>query len=165
MKKSNLMMLVISLLFPISLVFAGTSGPSGGPGGSAFSDWPLANEVISEIKVRHGAAIDSLETIYKNVVTGSYRSGGHHGGWGGSESSVHLAAEEYVNRIWGYYDYFGSIVVVRKLGFRTSSGRWFGDYGVTSGAYFQYDIPPGTPLRGFKGRSGALLDAVGVNWY
>lgn len=164
MKKSILTLLLVSSLFTISIAFAGSSGPSGGPGGGSFYDVPLANEVMFEIKVRHGAAIDSVETIYKNTLTNTYRSGGHHGGWGGSESSVYLMPGEYPTAVWGYYGNFGSIVVDRYLAYRTNFGRTFGGYGQVSGAFFYYDIPSGSTMKGFKGRSGALLDAVGVNW-
>lgn len=156
MKKSVAILFSVASLAYTTAGMAASAGPSGGAGGSAFYNGPLPNEVIDEVQVRHGAWIDSVELIYRNVTNGIRRSGGHNGGWGGGESRAYLAPNEYITTVWGYTGSY-----VNALNFRTNLGRYF-YRGNAVGAYYQYDVPG--RMTGVKGRSGAYLDAVGVVW-
>ena len=156
MKRLVAVLLSVASLFYVSISVAASSGPSGGTGGGAFYDAPLANEVVSHVRVRHGAWIDAIQLTYRNIVTNTYRNGGFRGGFGGGDSWAVLAPNEYVTTVWGYYGSY-----VNALNFRTNLGNTY-YRGNASGVYYQYDVPG--RLTGVKGRSGAYLDSVGVVW-
>lgn len=154
------------LIFFILLIFFGTllysqvfqlaCGPSGGKGGNLFIDTSTPNQYISEIKVRSGNVIDSIQVTYKdsfNVVT----TGSRHGGTGGRESVFRLAPDEYIVSIGGKY---GNNI--DKLWIKTNKGRtqeWGGNGGNVD---FTYVVPDGWMIISFWGRSGKYLDAIGV---
>lgn len=70
--------------------------------------------------------------------------------------------EEYLTSVHGYYGSWTEwgVVMVKSLTF-FSNRKTFGPYGVEQGTYFSF---PGTGRKivGFHGRSGWLLDAIGI---
>ncbi|KAK1288099.1 hypothetical protein QJS10_CPB19g01169 [Acorus calamus] len=135
-------------------------GQFGGNGGDAF-DFSNSN-AITEVIVRSGEAIDSL--MFKYYHDGIISWSPNLGGEGGSPNQV-FALEypnEFLTRIEGHYSPFGNVAqLIRSLTFYTNMGNKYGPYGVEEGTYF--DIPTkGAEIVGFFGRSGGLLDAIGV---
>ncbi len=135
-------------------------GPSGGTGGTSFSDFGQVDEKINTIWVRSGAWIDSVHTRFLNTVTNVFRTTPHRGGFGGSLGTViSLAANEDVTSVTGYYN--GSYV--QQLRIRTSLGNTY-TYGNAVGQYFSYYIPTGSKFAGFRGASGTYVDSIGSIW-
>ncbi|KAK1257042.1 hypothetical protein QJS04_geneDACA023716 [Acorus gramineus] len=135
-------------------------GQFGGNGGDAF-DFKNSNAVI-EVIVRSGAAIDSITFKYYHDGTISWSP--NLGGEGGSPNPTIVLdyPNEFLTRIEGYYSPFGNVAqLIRSLTFYTNKGKKYGPYGAAEGTYF--NIPTkGAEIVGFFGRSGWLLDAIGV---
>lgn len=75
-------------------------------------------------------------------------------------SQISLQEGEFLTSIAGYYGNFGDLYVVRSLTFGTNVST-YGPYGAEEGTAFSVPVEDGK-ITGFFGRSGALLDAVGV---
>ena len=124
-------------------------GPSGGTGGGLFTDAPQGR--VTEVRIRHGSWIDSIQIAYDN------RRSSRHGGGGGRESVFTLQGGEFIKAIYGRYGRFvDSITVVTN---RRSSRRFGGPGGVVD---YHYEAPDGFEIAGFTGRSGVYLDSIGV---
>lgn len=156
---------LFSVSLQISNVFAATfsyCGPSGGVGGNHFSDLQASgqhssdNRKLVEIRIRSGAFIDGIQTVYENRI-GQRNESSWHGGSGGKLSVFKLAPDEYVIRINGKYGRF-----VDHIEIITSKGRHKG-WGATGGAkHFVYNAPPGSHVHGFGGHAGKFIDSIGV---
>ena len=150
-------LLVAILFFAISTLASAETlyveGPSGGPGGHAFSDlYPGAR--IVEVRVRAGAYIDGVGLVYQ---VGSKRvEGPWHGGKGGNLSSFKLQENEWITAIGGRSgQYVDSFQIQTNL---NRKQRWGGKGG--SHRYY-YKTPSGGRLAGLWGRSGRFVDAIG----
>ena len=80
---------------------------------------------------------------------------------------IKLSAGEYLTAVEGTTGHFGDgpdVVVVTSLTFRTSRGKIYGPYGGSgTGTAAPFSIPAASGcIVGFWGRSGRLLDAIGV---
>jgi hypothetical protein len=77
---------------------------------------------------------------------------------------INLSAGEHVTAVEGTTGNFERVsdVVVTSLTFRTNTGRMYGPYGNTVGTPFSVPAANGACIVGFWGRSGWLLDAIGV---
>ncbi|CAL5098542.1 unnamed protein product [Urochloa decumbens] len=96
------------------------------------------------------------------------------GPWGRPQSStgsllhatINLAAGEHVTAMEGTVGHFATVpgVIVTSLAFRTNTGRTYGPYGRTTAGTTPFSVPAadGACIVGFWGRSGWLLDAIGV---
>ncbi|KAK1257050.1 hypothetical protein QJS04_geneDACA023721 [Acorus gramineus] len=134
-------------------------GQFGGNGGDAF-DYSNSN-AVTEVTVRSGAAIDSI--MFKYYHDGTISLSPNQGGQGGHSNQFVLDyPNEFLTRIEGHYSPFSNVLqLIRSLTFYTNMGNKYGPYGVEEGTYF--DIPTkGAEIVGFFGRSGGLLDAIGV---
>jgi len=150
----------------LSMIFAGLanattmffSGPSGGYGGNYFKD-PVSIEYqnLIEIRVRSGAYIDSIQTVYNDRMGQGRYVKSQNGGNGGQLSVFKLQPGEYITRISGKYGAF-----VDSLTVYTSKGRQKRWGGTGGNAHYNYVAPPGTKIHGFFGRSGKFVDAIGV---
>ncbi|XP_072956341.1 protein GOS9-like [Typha angustifolia] len=132
-------------------------GKFGGNGGGAF-DMGAATR-LTDIKIRHGAAIDAIQIKYE--VDGKIKWSPQYGGNGGVLAEIDLKDGEFLTSISGYYGSFGNIIVVRSLSFGTNLNSTYGPYGVQQGTPFSIPLQAGK-IVGFFGRSGALVDAIGV---
>ncbi|XP_072956338.1 protein GOS9-like [Typha angustifolia] len=132
-------------------------GKWGGDGGYLF-DMGAATRVVA-IRVRHGAAIDAIQILYES--DGSTKWTPQYGGNGGELTEIALQEGEFLTSISGYYGDLQSINVVRSLTFGTNFSSTYGPYGVEEGTHFSVPLEEGK-IVGFFGRSGALLDAIGV---
>ncbi|CAO2147483.1 unnamed protein product [Urochloa humidicola] len=79
---------------------------------------------------------------------------------------INLSAGEHVTAVEGTVGHFATVpgVIVTSLTFRTSAGTTYGPYGATTTAGTPFSVPAadGACIVGFWGRSGWLLDAIGV---
>lgn len=132
------------------------NGPSGGGGGRQFSDPQIGGYEVSEVRIRSGAYIDSVEVIYRTPA-GQRVSGGRHGGGGGSLRTLVLAPNETIRTVSGKFGKF-----VDSLAIRTSTGREMRWGGPGGSVVYTYTAAPGSRLYGFWGRAGAYVDALGV---
>ncbi|XP_072986963.1 protein GOS9-like [Typha latifolia] len=132
-------------------------GKWGGDGGEPF-DMGAATRLLA-VRVRHGAAIDAIQILYER--DGYVEWTPQFGGDGGELDEITLQEGEFLTSISGYYGDFASINVVRSLTFGTNLSSTYGPYGVEEGTPFSAPLEEGQ-IVGFFGRSGALLDAIGV---
>lgn len=133
-----------------------TCGPSGGMGGSTFTDGLKGDLEVAEVKVRSKDYIDAIQIIYGDKA-GDTSVSDQHGGTGGSPSNFRLEPEEYITEVGGKYGYY-----IDSLWIKTNQGRtknWGGSGGEVS---FKYIAPPETRIVGFFGQAGDFLDSIGV---
>jgi hypothetical protein len=138
----------------------------GGGGGNPFSDLVPDGAQICEVLIRHGEYVDGIRISWM-APDGTRIDGRYHGGSGGSGDIFTLEAGETITAISG-----ASGDLVDSLYFWTSLERVYGPYGGDGGQpfselfgpqpeYIGISGPPQT-LIGIYGRSGDLLDALGV---
>ena len=134
----------------------------GGSGGEPFDDYTEKSGIVGvkSVQIRHGNQVDMIDITY-NLCGGGTFNGGQHGGTGGSLSSFSLEEGDYISKIEGKTNG----VLADQLTFTviTCSGRTVthGPYGKTGRQPFSVE----GKIVGFFGRSGNLLDAVGVYYY
>lgn len=146
------------LLSPF-VVFADTSvtllSASGGPGGSPFVDMAVSKGRITAITVRSGKFIDSIQLTYQY---GSKRVIGlAHGGKGGNSQTFKLRAGEFITEFSGRSGKYVDSIYIKTS--KNRSKKWGGNGG---GNTFKFTGSKQLPILGIWGRSGALLDAIGV---
>ncbi len=130
-----------------------TAGPYGGGGGGAFTELlDDCNAIVTQLIIRSGSLVDSIQATYR-FSNGQVKTGGHHGGTGGSKHFVNLNYGEKIIAVFGASGSF-----VDKIGFVTDQHRFFGPYGGQGGGDFSVT---NCVLRGFLGRSGHLVDSIG----
>jgi hypothetical protein len=132
---------------------------AGGNGGVEFSDRDIpAGARIAEVRIWSGDGIDSLQVVYM-LPNGRLQQGVRHGGSGGNAFVLRLDADEYITGLSG------------RAGERLDSVRFvtnkrtsltFGGRGGSSD--FRIDLPRGGQAVGFAGRSGNLIDAIGLTY-
>ena len=122
---------------------------AGGGGGSAFSF--QSSSRITSITLRAGQYIDSLTVTFSDGTTYSY------GGSGGTRyRPIVFGADEYLTEIKGKAGkYVGSITFV-------TNKCTYGPMGGQGGDWYSFAAPKGCRINGFTGKSGALIDAIGV---
>ena len=131
-------------------------GPSGGRGGNYYSDAQTGGRQLIEVRIRSGAFIDAIQTVYVDAIGQKYESK-RYGGGGGNLDVFKLQPGEYITRISGKYGSF-----VDSLLIQTNKGRAKGWGGTGGSANYTYTAPPGSSIHGFFGRSGRFIDSVGV---
>lgn len=134
----------------------GSLGPSGGTGGQEFLDQPIPKDSkVIEVKVRSGSLIDAVQIVYES------RNGRHelpkHGGDGGQLNVFPLDQNEYITGLSGR---FGSQVDSIRIHTNLQTSPVYGGAGGV--AEYHYYAPENTEIIGFYGRSGSLIDAIGV---
>jgi hypothetical protein len=151
-------LLAVILLYGVTLSAAGSSvnlsKAFGGPGGTPFVDLVAPGGRISAITISSGKFIDRIKVEYRYKNTVKRPS---HGGPGGKEVSFRLKNREYITEFGGR-----SGKVVNSIYVKTNKGRvmkWGGKGGQNS---FRFTATKSTPFAGVWGRSGGLLDALGV---
>ncbi|GJN28434.1 hypothetical protein PR202_gb16557 [Eleusine coracana subsp. coracana] len=145
-------------------------GPWGGSGGQPFYMRDQSAPLLRSITLYYSSVIHSLACEYSLAGDGSLNRMA--GPWGlphsfGSRAvraMIELSAGEHVTAMEGTMAHFGSVpdVVITSLTFRTSAGRMYGPYGSESGARFSIPAAGHYCIVGFWGRSGWLLDSIGV---
>lgn len=140
-------------------VYYASLGPSGGVGGQRFNDFKFLNETrgrLIEVRVRHGAFIDSVQTVYQKP-DGSKVTSPRHGGGGGRLDVLRLASDEFIVRIEGKH---GNVVDSLEIWTNKKRKARFGGPG--GAVDYSYTAIRGSRIQGFKGRAGKFLDAIGV---
>jgi len=131
----------------------------GGTGGNPFSDSTLPSGArITEVRVRAGKMIDGVRVVYMTS-DGRRMDGQHHGGNGGKENIFRLDSDEYITGLSGRYGKNIDSLTIRTN--KRSSPMYGGNGGKTD---FSVSLPSGSMATGFTGRSGNLLDAVGLTY-
>lgn len=140
------------------------AGPSGGTGGTAFTDMadipPRAPVQVVEV---HGSvAIDSVRLGFRQRTASLLTQ--RHGGSGGQLQRLELRADEYILRIRGTYGLttqWGHVVQSltvdtnqRARALRAGTGG--------GGPAFVYEAGRGQEIAGFHGKAGTVVDALGV---
>eukprot|EP01018_Ginkgo_biloba_P014192 Gb_17750 [translate_table: standard] len=139
-------------------------GPWGGPNGTEWSDGTYSS--VAQINLEYSSSsIESIQIVYAlkgssgAVLKVSAPIRGGHGHF--TSATVQFKEREILTGISGYYGYRDSKhFVVRSLSFHTNI-QVYGPYGVQRGTYFESPSSAGT-IVGFFGRSGTLLDAIGI---
>ena len=130
----------------------------GGSGGKAFDDLEKHPGIVGirGLIVRSGNSIDSFQAVYQ-LKDGSTVVGPRHGGLGGSEKRFMLDEGEVLIGM----EAKTSGVLVDQLIFYSNRDRQYGPYGSSCTETFKTG---GTDqeLTSFFGRSGQLVDAIGV---
>lgn len=129
----------------------------GGSGGNAFQDSSIpANARVSEVIVSAGTFIDAVQLVY-GTPDGRTVTSDLHGGSGGTRNTFRLGPDEYLIGISGRY---GRNIDSLRL---HTNKRTSPVYGGSGGANdFRIEIPSGNQVVGFIGRSGRLVDAIGL---
>jgi hypothetical protein len=128
-------------------------GPAGGTGGTPFND--ASNGIppghMQSVNVRSGEYIDNLQAVLPGYVLPA------HGGNGGDAASFPLSPDEYLTQLSGRYgQYVDSVVFTTN---KRTSMQYGGNGGNTS---YTLAAPSGYEIVGFCGRSGSLVDAIGI---
>jgi hypothetical protein len=129
----------------------------GGNGGSAFADQNVTTGArISEIRIRSGERVDSLQVVYM-LSNGTLQEGPRHGGTGGNAFVFTFDPDEYLVGISGRT---GQMVDSIRIITNKRTSLTFGGRG--GDRDFQINIPSGSTAIGFAGRSGNMIDAIGL---
>jgi hypothetical protein len=138
---------------------ANEAAMAGGRGGSPFSDEEIpAGARISEIRVRSGRNVDSIQAVY-TLQNGRSIEGRVHGGTSGNIQTFRLDSDEYIIGISGRCgDFVDSIIIETN---KRRSPTFGGPGGDRS---YSIEVPGGSQVIGFTGRAGGYLDAIGVNY-
>jgi Jacalin-like lectin domain len=146
------------VLMPVN----GPSGGTGGNSGDTDSDEGLLEPGTRVARVElghdvsHGAVGRIQFTHLRN--NGTILDLPNHGGFGGEQLTFDLDREEHIIKISGTYDKF-----VRSITVETNNPVKQLTVGNQVGAgKYTYEAPSGFEIVGFYGRSGALVDAIGV---
>jgi hypothetical protein len=129
----------------------------GGPHGRAFNDVSLlpSNPVVREVRLRTGKRVDRIETILSN----GYPFG--HGGTGGNEQTLTLAAGEYLSSVYLCSGKHNGITRIFSARLQTSHGRSLSG-GTSTSDCVSYTAPGSWQIVAFHGRSGDEIDKLGV---
>ncbi|KAI0197985.1 Jacalin-like lectin domain-containing protein [Astrocystis sublimbata] len=128
----------------------------GGSGDQFFQDDERESN-LRQIHIRCDHRVDSLQCIYDD---GS--SSDKHGGDGGKDEIFALGPDEAIITVWIW-----SGTEIHAIQFRTTTGRLSSKYGGDGGTLYTFHGNNGTrerALRGFAGRSGAMLTALVPLW-
>jgi hypothetical protein len=132
---------------------------AGGTGGKQFEDSAIPiNSRISEVRIRSGKMIDSIQAVY-TLNNGTLFEASAHGGNGGKLDIFRLDADEYIIGISGRSgNMLDSLTILTN---KRSSPIYGGPGGRRD---FKIEIPSGNQAVGFIGRSGNQLDAIGLSY-
>ncbi|GJM94563.1 hypothetical protein PR202_ga11220 [Eleusine coracana subsp. coracana] len=133
-----------------------------GGGGGELHDIAVAPHRLDSIVIRCDWAVDAISFTY-TAIDGTSHKAGQWGGSGGRKREVKLGETEFIKEISGTYGPFeGHAGIVRSLTFVTNVGK-HGPFGNSKeGTPFIVPLQNGGRVVGFFGRSGQLLDAIGI---
>jgi hypothetical protein len=132
----------------------------GGPGGGGFEDQPPQGAKVVGVVIRSGGLVDAIQVVYR-LPNGRLQPGNHHGGNGGGATVFELMPGETIIGVSGMA---GGVVGGIRLhtNKRVSKVHGVGDQG--HNIPFELSIPAGGEFVGFTGRSGLVVDAVGLRY-
>ncbi len=130
---------------------------AGGGGGNAFSDSEfVVGGRVQEVQIRAGDAIDAVQMLF-TLSDGRTVTGRRHGGSGGRLNVFRLERGEYIVGISGRY---GDTVDSLRIHTNRRTSPTYGGRG--GDRDYRIDVPSGYMAVGFTGRSGNLVDAIGL---
>jgi hypothetical protein len=143
-------------------------GPTRADGGSPFEDMAPPGTRIAGLFINHGGSrniIIGIQLIYVNTTNGGLTFGEQHGGVEGTQARIGLQAGEFFTQISGRFGRFVDSLTIETSGGPNGPQRYpsegrFGGLGGTE----DYEFPEvnGQEIIGFLGKSGTLIDAIGV---
>jgi hypothetical protein len=144
----------------LSAMIVGTSsaleiyilGPSGGEGGEGFTDEIYDIHETSDLYIWTGSVVEGV-----TLKRGEEAVGYSHGTFKGTMHTFTLQQGEYITGISGKYGRFVDSIQIHTN--RRVSPRYGGPGG---SAEYIYEAPNGWEVAGFCGRSGDVIDAIGV---
>ena len=160
----RMILLMISLLFAMMV---GSSvpqfeseiyilGPSGGTGGTGFTDEAVPIYDVYFLDIWTGSVVNGIFIQWGE--TGHGEKGNGHGKLEGIKHRFYLQQGEYITGISGRYGTFVDSIIIQ-----TNLGRVSSSYGGPGGsAEYIYEVPSGWEIAGFCGRQGDVIDAIGV---
>ncbi|ETK88013.1 hypothetical protein L915_07663 [Phytophthora nicotianae] len=133
----------------------------GGPHGNAFSD---INEIkfgqtINSITIRSDKRVDSVTL----QVAAPMKLTLNHGGRGGTEKTITLAADEYITSMEAHWDKKDKHTRVFYISFTTTAGQTI-EGGTKTENSGTATAPEGFVLSGFYGRAADEVDQIGAIW-
>ncbi|POM66402.1 Hypothetical protein PHPALM_17741, partial [Phytophthora palmivora] len=133
----------------------------GGPHGNAFSD---INDIkfgqkIGSITIRSNKRVDAV-TLHFTAPTERTLN---HGGNGGTEKTITLAADETITSMEAHWDKKDKHTRVFYISFTTSAGQTISG-GTKTENSGTATAPEGFVLSGFYGRAGDEVDQIGAIW-
>jgi hypothetical protein len=131
------------------------SDQAGGTGGDPFTDDITNVARIKSITLRGGSMVDGISITYV-LQDGSTVKKSYGGDGGTATPPLTLADDEYITKVTGR-----SGTCVDQITFHTSYARTI-SAGGTGGNAFTIDPKVNRPIIGIFGRSGSLIDAIGV---
>jgi hypothetical protein len=144
---------------PTQLAQISQTSLAGGRGGSEFADRDIPSGAsIVEVNVWAGERIDAVQMVYM-LPDGRSQEGARHGGTGGNAVTFRLDPDEYITGISGRS---GEMVDSLRIITNKRTSQVFGGRG--GDRDFRIDIPRGNLAVGFAGRSGNLIDAIGLTY-
>ena len=131
----------------------------GGNGGNPFSAQDIPSGArIAELRISASDLVESLQTVYV-LTDGRTVEGTRYGGSVGRQRIFRLDADEYITRISGRY---GNVINSLQIQTNKKTSPLYGGPG--GGDVFLIEVPTGSRVVGFAGRSGALVDAIGLTY-
>jgi hypothetical protein len=138
---------------------SGSTNIAGGRGGQEFADVePSAGSRVSEVRIKCGDMIDSVQMVYAPA-QGRGFTGDLHGGPGGRLNVFRLDPDEYIIAISGRY---GSSIDSLRIQTNKKISPLYGGSG--GEREYRVEVPNGTQAIGFTGRAEELLDAIGLTY-
>lgn len=125
----------------------------GGNGGNSFADNLTETTALVGLIVYSGEMVDSIQGVF-STTSGSTITGTRYGGDGGDRHEIKLDQGDYIVRVEGRAG-----DKIDQVKFLTARGAQFGPYGGGGGNPFTIS---GVHVGGFYGRSGSLIDQLGV---
>jgi hypothetical protein len=163
MKNSLLRMIILLAILALGICASGfgqTPGQTqvaGGNGGDPFQDASsTSGGRIAEVRVSSGTMVDSIQISYI-LPNGRMVEGPRHGGPGGQANSFRLDSDEYIVGISGR---FGKNIDCLRIQTNKRTSPLYGGSGGRQD--YRIDVPRDSQAIGFAGRSGNLLDAIGL---
>ncbi|KAF4312871.1 Mannose-binding lectin [Botryosphaeria dothidea] len=133
----------------------------GGPHGNWFSDVPSLpaspSPAGATLTLRGSERVDGIGIALADGTSFT------HGGAGGTESSLTLAAGEYVNSVYLCQDKYNDHTRIFHFKATSSSGQTVSTGAETSNCV-TYDAPSGFGLVGFVGQDGDEIDQLALLW-
>lgn len=142
------------------------SGGIGGPNGTAFDDYILFNKTnvtivgIRSINISHGDQVDALQVTYV-LSNGSTHHGPVHGNYTNPPVTIWLEPEEHLIKLEGKTNSaLADQLTITTIG-PAYERKVYGPFGKTGRTEFAME----GNILAFHGRSGNLLDSIGVYFF
>ena len=132
----------------------------GGPGGGGFEDQPPQGAKVVGVVIRSGELLDAIQVVYR-LPNGRLQPGNHHGGNGGGATTFELMLGETIIGVSGMA---GGVVGGIRLHTNKRVSKVLGVGAHGHNIPFELSIPAGGEFVGFTGRSGDMVDAVGLRY-